>query len=436
MPWLFGDGRATFGATECLETRSSMPNQSYSITFFLPHFPAGGQEQVTLSLMTGLVERGHDVELVLERREGAYLARIPDTISVRELRRRSRWSGYRRFLPGWPREGFAHLRGALGLGPRSIPLHRLISLVDYLESRRPDVLISAHDRAPLLALWAAHIARSRVATMIVEHSILSRNRAAARTDSRADAVMTHRLTLMRRLYPQADALVAVSNGGAADLAETLGLPRQAVRTLHNPVVASDIAESDVQHVDDPWLDADAPPVIVCAARLAPEKALHVLIDAFAELRNRSGDTRLIILGDGPERERLTRRIADHGIEAQVRLPGWVDNPRTWIRRCALFVLCSEFESLPTALIEAMASGCPVVATDCPGGTREILEDGRYGRLVPVGDAAALADAMAQTLADPPSAAFLQSRAADFSVTRSIDAYEAEIARICARATNA
>lgn len=399
------------------------------ITFFLPHFPAGGQEQVTLLLMIGLADRGHRVELLLERREGAYLTRVPDTVVVHELRRRSRWSGYRRFLPGWRREAIKHLRGSLGLGPRSIPLHRLIGLVDYLESSRPDILISAHDRAPLLALWAAGIARNSVATMIVEHSLFSHNLAAARADPRTYAVMQHRLILMRRLYPHADALVAVSDGGAADLAEALRLPRDAVRTIYNPVVTPEVVQRAGEAVDDSWLQIGASPVIMTAARLAPEKALHVLIDAFALLRDQGSDARLAILGEGPERERLSRRIAEHELEAHVRLPGWVDNPYAWMHRSALFVLSSEFEGLPTTLIEAMACGCPVVATDCPGGSREILDNGRYGPLVPIGDAAELADAMAQTLAHPPSSERLQRRAADFSIDRAVDAYEAEIQRI-------
>lgn len=398
------------------------------ITFFLPHFPAGGQEQVTLLLMTGLVERGHRVELLLERREGAYLARVPNSIPVHELRRRSRWSGYRRFVPGWPREGLKHLRGALGLGPRSVPLHRLLSLVDYLESSRPDVLISAHDRAPLLALWAAGIARHRVATIVIEHSLLSHNVNAARSDQRTYALMQHRLILMRRLYPHADALVAVSEGGAADLAETLHLPRNSVHTIHNPVVTPDLMRRASEAVDNSWLHAGTAPLVMTAARLAPEKALHVLIDAFALLRDQGTVARLAILGEGPERDRLSRRIAEHGLEAQVHLPGWVDNPYAWMRESALFVLSSEFEGLPTTLIEAMACGCPVVATDCPGGTREILDDGGYGQLVPIGDAAALANAMTQALATPPSTALLKSRAADFSLDEAVDAYEAEIAR--------
>jgi glycosyltransferase involved in cell wall biosynthesis len=202
--------------------------------------------------------------------------------------------------------------------------------------------------------------------------------------------------------------------------------------MYNPVVRPELAARAAESIDDNWLTDGAPPVIVTAGRLAPEKAQHVLIDAFAQLRAQGTDARLVILGEGPERERLTRRIAEKGLEAHVRLPGWADNPYAWMSRSALCVLPSEFEGLPNTLIEAMACGCPVVATDCPGGTREILDNGRYGSLVPVGDAAALANAMARTLAAPPSVDFLQSRAADFSFDKAVDAYEAEIERVSAR----
>jgi glycosyltransferase involved in cell wall biosynthesis len=403
------------------------------ITFFLPHFPAGGQEQVTLALMKGLADRGHHIELLLERREGAYLERVPDTVAVHELRRRSRWNAYPRFLRGWPREGWTHLRGSLGLGQRSIPLHRLGAIVDYMERRRPDTLIAAHDRAPLLALWAAGISRRRVPIVIIEHSLFSQNLAAARGDARTYGLMQHRLALMRRLYPLADKLVAVSNGGAADLANTLNLPREAVETIHNPVVSPTLHERAQEPIDDTWLAEGAPPVILSAARLAPEKALDILIDAFARYRASGGLARLVVLGEGPERERLTRRIAEHHLEEEVRLPGWVDNPYAWMRLSALFVLSSRFESLPTALIEAMACGCPVVSTDCPGGPNEILEAGRYGTLVPVDDTDVLCDTIARTLAKPTPKPVLQARAAEFSFDKAIHAYETLIENASATA---
>lgn len=409
-----------------------MRTNTRHIVFFLPTFPAGGQEQTTLLLMQGLANRGYRVELLLERRAGSYLSRVPDTIPVHVLQRRSRWSGYRRFLTGWPGEAFRHLRGSIGLGERSIPLHRLIALVDYLETSRPDVLICGHDRAPLLSVWAAGIARHRVATVIIERSIFSLNFAASRADKRTHRVMQHRLTLMRRLYPAADRLIAVSNGAAADLETSLGLAKGSVCTIYNPVVRQELTTRSAEPLADPWLAEGAPPIILTAGRLAPEKAQHVLIDAFAELKKRGHTARLVILGEGPERADLTRRVEALGLQSDVRLPGWAENPYAWMAQSALFVMTSEFEGLCNTLIEAMACGCPVVSTHCPGGPAEILAEGIHGRLVPVGDAPALAEAMAQTLANPPSPQALQARAADFSLERSIDAYAAEIERIGAQ----
>jgi glycosyltransferase involved in cell wall biosynthesis len=241
--------------------------------------------------------------------------------------------------------------------------------------------------------------------------------------------MQHRLTLMRRLYPATDQLFAVSNGAAADLADILNLPRDAVRTMYNPVLRPELTERAAEPLNDPWVNDRTVPLIVTAGRLAPEKAQHVLIDAFAQLLDRGQKARLVILGEGPERENLTRQIAENGLESSVRLPGWADNPYAWMAASALCVLPSEFEGLPNTLIEAMACGCPVVATDCPGGTREILVDGEYGQLVPVGDSTALAAAMAQTLANPPAPDDLYARASDFSLERAIDAYEIEINRL-------
>jgi len=405
-----------------------MSSQTRHVAFFLPTFPAGGQEQTTLLLMKGLVERGHRVDLLLERKTGAYLSRVPDTIRVHELRRRSRWSGYRRFITGWPSEGWRHLRGSIGLGERSVPLHRLLGLVNYIETQCPDVLISSHDRAPLLAIWASGIARHRVATLVIEHSLFSYNWAAAQHHTRTAALMQRHRTLMRRLYPFADGLVAVSRAAAEDLAEVIGMPHNAVVTIYNPVVSDELEALAAHSADDAWFSAGAPPVILTAARLAPEKRLDVLLDAFAKLRRSGVDARLAILGDGPERERLLRQIDTLGLTTEVRVPGWVDNPYAWMRCSALFVVSSAFEGLSNTLIEAMACGCPVVSTDCPGGPREILRDGLHGRLVPVGDIAALADAMKSTLANPPNRNSLSVRAADFALAPAIDRYEALIER--------
>jgi glycosyltransferase involved in cell wall biosynthesis len=153
----------------------------------------------------------------------------------------------------------------------------------------------------------------------------------------------------------------------------------------------------------------------------PAKNFSLLLAAFARLRAQR-PARLLILGEGRERLRLEAAAHELGIDADVALPGHVDNPYAAFSRASLFVLSSDWEGLPTVLIEALACGCPVVSTDCPSGPAEILERGRYGSLVPVGDAVALAHAMARTLDQPPAPETLRLRSEAFTLERSAGRY--------------
>jgi glycosyltransferase involved in cell wall biosynthesis len=155
-------------------------------------------------------------------------------------------------------------------------------------------------------------------------------------------------------------------------------------------------------------------VILAAGRLAPQKDYPTLIRAFAAL-SAGRDLRLIILGEGPERTALESLIQQLGLADRVSLPGFRDNPFAYMSRARLFVLSSAWEGLPGVLIQAMACGTPVVSTDCPSGPREVLADGRYGPLVPVGAVEALAVAMALTLEQPPEPERLKARAADYGL---------------------
>jgi glycosyltransferase involved in cell wall biosynthesis len=132
--------------------------------------------------------------------------------------------------------------------------------------------------------------------------------------------------------------------------------------------------------------------------------------------------RLVILGEGEQRPDLERLARELDIAADVDLPGFQPNPYAFMARADVFVLSSRVEGMPLAIVEALACGCPVVSTDCPSGPAEVLEYGRYGRLVPVGDDAALAAALDATLRDPPDPAALRHRAASFSVERATDDY--------------
>ena len=146
-----------------------------------------------------------------------------------------------------------------------------------------------------------------------------------------------------------------------------------------------------------------------------------LLQAFAQVRAQR-QARLLLLGEGEMRRKLEALARELGVDQDVSLPGFASNPFAYMARAAVFVLSSVHEGLPGVLIQALACGCPVVSTNCPGGAAEILEDGRYGRLVPVGDPAAMAQAIISTLDAPPDRELLQKRASLFSVDRAVEQY--------------
>lgn len=270
------------------------------------------------------------------------------------------------------------------LGAKSTALAAL-PFVRWLERARPRSVLSTLIAPNALAVSAARMVRHRPRVVVREANTIS-----AALRFRSPASRTAAGLLARATYPRADAIVAVSEGAGDDLARFLGLERERITVIPNPAITH-----TPRPIDHPWLARPRPvPVIVAAGRLVPKKGFDVLIDAFAQIRS-VRSARLVILGDGPERTRLARRLVP-----DVELHGFVDDPISWFAQADLFVLSSFAEGMPNALLQAMACGCPIVATDCPSGPREILEDGRWGRLVPPGDASALARAILETLEHP------------------------------------
>jgi glycosyltransferase involved in cell wall biosynthesis len=191
----------------------------------------------------------------------------------------------------------------------------------------------------------------------------------------------------------------VSGGAADDLARTSGLSRDRVQVVYNPVITPAMLALAREAPDHPWYAHGQPPVILGVGRLTRQKDFATLVRAFA-LARQQRPARLIILGEGEDRAALEALIRELGVADDVALPGFRDNAMAYMAGSALFVLSSAWEGLPTVLIEALAAGARVVSTDCPSGPREILQGGRLGALVPVGDAAALAAAMGEALARP------------------------------------
>jgi len=226
--------------------------------------------------------------------------------------------------------------------------------------------------------------------------------------------------LIRTFYPWAASVVAVSRDAADDFAKAAGLPRERVEVVYNPVITPRLLELARETPDHPWFAPGQPPVLLGVGRLTAQKDFPTLLRAFAEVR-RDREVRLVILGEGPDRPALLQLAGELGIGESFDLPGFRHNAMAYMAASAMFVLSSAFEGLPTVLIEALAAGTQVVSTNCPSGPREILQDGRLGALVPVGDPVALAAAIRARLDHPSPPAPLEALA-PFTSTAAVDHY--------------
>lgn len=382
------------------------------IAVLLPSLAGGGAERSMLNLIGVFLQQGREVDLLLFRREGQYLDSVPDGARVIELAAGSALRGRWLAVQADPSGIGALLRPVLLARKTDGDLRHIASLARYLREQPPDVLLSAMTYTNLVALWARSLARVPVPVVISERISLSHH---IESKSAKNAWRwRHLLPAVSHTYASADGIVVVSNSVADDLAANTRLERSAIRTIYNPVVDGKLRAMAAEPLDHPWFGPDAPPVVLGVGRLIPQKDFPTLLRAFAILSARCR-ARLVILGEGRLRTELESLARELGVESHLDLPGFAENPYRYMSRAGVFALSSIYEGLPGVLIQALACACPVVSTDCPGGSAEILDGGRVGRLVPMQDAAALADALHDTLNDPPSAQDLEERATCFSV---------------------
>lgn len=358
-----------------------------AVAIYLPELTPGGAQRVTVDLANGLAARGHDVSLLVSYAGGQLRPEVTDAVEIVELT-----------TPAIP-----------GLGI----LVTVPSLARYLRRERPAILFSAMTYANVVATLATRLSGSATPIAVVEHTTVGMEMGGKRD------VTNH---LARWIYPLADRVIAVSEGVAESVRERTRVDPAQVVVLPNPVPVAAIRERTGGDVLVPWLDDPALDVVLWVGRLAPEKDLPTLLAAFEQLHDRRPSTRLVLGGTGDERERIERLVETRDLQDVVALPGYVD-PAPYMARASVFALSSTYEGLPTVLVEALACGCPVVSTDCPSGPREILGDEEWGRLVPVGDSAALADALEATLNDPPDPEHLRERAEEFASERVLEEYE-------------
>jgi glycosyltransferase involved in cell wall biosynthesis len=317
--------------------------------------------------------------------------------------------------------------GELPAGVRRIALDAghvnpaLPALVRYLRRERPQVLLTDKDRVNRVALIARWLARvpTRVGVRLgTTPSVNLANRGAVERGVQ--------IASMRALYRLADAVLVPSRGAAADLAALARLPPALVRVVPSPIVGPALHALAAEPAGHPWFaDAGERP-LVGVGELSERKDFATLVRAFARLHADRPGARLVILGEGRRRAELEQLARALGIADAVSLPGFVTNPYAYLARAAGFALSSRWEGMPVALLEALSLGVPSVACDCPSGPREVLADGRYGPLVPVGDDAALATALGELLDRPLPKAMLQEAARPYTVEASASAYLAAL----------
>lgn len=347
---------------------------------------SGGMGKMRIHLMNALADAGYAVDLVLGKHKAEHQLPLSPQVRVIKL--------------GTTHAVFAVPRLAL-----------------YLRRVRPKALLSQRIRVTVLAHRARAVAG--VATPIHATGNTHESRSVLAYPPREQR---RRLARIRKYFSRNDGMIAVSRGVAEDHAALMGWPVDAIDIAPNPVVTPEIESLAREPVEHPWFQQGEPPVVLGIGRLAEQKDFPTLIRAFARFRQHR-EARLVILGEGQLRGELQALARGQGVEADFDMPGFTGNVYAYLARSRMFVMSSAWEGLGNVLIEALAVGTPVVSTNCPSGPSEILEDGRLGPLVPVGDDAELADAMARTWDAPPDPdALRESAHKRYSVAASAASY--------------
>lgn len=347
------------------------------IGVYIPTLSGGGAQRAALNLAQGFLSNDCRVSLILVRAQGPLMDEIPSGANVINLD--------------------AHRTVA------SIP-----KLALHLRQVEYDAVVSMMNYANIGAVLANSLAGNPVRLVLVEQNMISKT-----FQNLEYKYRTIRQTLTRFLYPQADYVTAVSRGVALDLKESTGLNK--AHSIYNPIsVDGDSLSLESPESVHRWF-AGNESVVLGAGRLTEQKGFPVLIRALRHIHNGGRPCRLIIIGEGEARTALEELIRDLDLEEFVDFPGFVDNPYKFMQAADVFALSSRWEGFGNVLVEAMACGTPVVSTECPSGPAEILDDGKWGHLVPVGNDKALAKAIIRTLEDPPvTSEELVDRSADFA----------------------
>ncbi len=361
------------------------------LTFFLQDFKGGGAQHMIVNTANEFAARGHDVVLLVVNDDGPHKDRVAETVRIENL-------GKNRSL------------AAIG------------AIAAYIYRQKPDVFVSAMTHSNIVAILSRLLVpRSGTRLVVTERTFLSRH--IEETPSLRDKAFVYAVKIFYRF---ADKVIGISRGVADDIQGLAHLKPEKTSYIYNPVITSQMQQEYAE--DLPALrDMQGQALIVTSGRLSFEKDQATLLRAFARVCAER-DAKLLILGDGPLKQDLKDISATLGIADNVCFAGFVKNSLAYMKQADLFVITSLYEGFCNVIVEALYCGLPVVSTDAPSGPREILQNGVYGAIVPVGDSKALADAMLAALskAENPEVEMEKQRrrAQDFTVTKICDQYEA------------
>ncbi len=357
------------------------------IAFLSYDFRIGGAEKAESSLIPEFIKMGYAVDLVLLQNSGPLLQTLDERVRVISLNKN-------------------HVSQA-------VPV-----LAAYLRRRKPDVFISSQTHLNVLAVLAREFSLwKKFRLILTETNNISLNDAAK---GGRDKML---VDCARFFYPRADSVIIVSEGAAAEMIRVLKINPEKVHVIYNPLCLPEIQKSASEGSGEPWLETKICPVLLAVGRLVPQKNFSFLLDVFAQVRKEK-DCRLMILGEGEERAALQQKAERLGLADSIRMPGAVLNPYACLSRSDLMLCTSLYEGFNIAIAESLACGTPVISLDCPYGPREILENGKYGTLIPMGDQMGMADAILSQLDQPVfTRSLLQSRAEDFSAVKIAQEYQ-------------
>lgn len=355
------------------------------IVLVLPDLITGGAQKVMLNLAKGFADRHYQVDLVTLSGKGDLFSEVPDNVNLvilNQCKHCSLWI---------------------------TSIFNVLKFAKRIRNENYDTILSTLTGTNLFITLVILLWRIDIPIFIREastsHNIKS----------------SFKKWLVRKLYPKTNCIIAVTNEIAREMSELTGINKNAITVIHNPVNLPAIQQQSKDTVKHRWIDNKNQPIIITIGRLIPAKDYGTLIQAMA-LLNKDTAVRLIVIGDGPERQHITSVINEQGLDNQINLLGHQLNPYAYLIHADALVVSSRYEGFVNVLLEAMALGIPVVSTNCPSGPSEILDNGKYGELVPVGDSTALANAIRKTIENPIEKKILLERTKAFSLNHIVAQY--------------